>query len=205
MPRLPVHLQQFAFAQDLIGWDNFMLGMVSSHLRAIQHSHLVGAPSVLTADDWMRQLINKLFHITHRQWIYRNISKYHDQLGNVRKTERRQLLLEIDRLMHLSPENLPEESKFLLEVDFAKLHGRELTSQHYWVHAVKAAVAAHRRKSFLQRRRTAAPFGCRPATVEPPIPYGNHDDIPSTSSLLLSGAKRCHFGSGSIDDTANKD
>jgi hypothetical protein len=78
-----------------------MLGMVSSHLRAIQHSHLVGAPSVLTADDWMRQFINKLFHITHGQWIYRNISKYHDQLGNVRKTERRQLLLEIDRLMHL--------------------------------------------------------------------------------------------------------
>lgn len=121
MPRLSVHLQKFAFAQDLIGWDNFMLGMISSHLRAVQHSHMIGAPSVLTADDWMRQFINKLLHITHGQWIYRNISKYHDQIGHVRTVEQRQLLLEIDRLMHLSPDDLPEESKFLLEVDFARL------------------------------------------------------------------------------------
>jgi hypothetical protein len=145
MSRLHVHLQQFAFAQDLIGWDNFMLGIVLSHLRAVQHSHLIGAPSMLTADDWMKQFINKLLHITHGQWIYRNISKYHDKIGHIWKAERRQLLLEIDRLMHLSPDDLPEESKFLLEVDFARLRGGELTSQHYWVHAVKAAVSAHQR------------------------------------------------------------
>lgn len=119
-----------------------MLGMISSYLRAVQHLHLISAPSLLTADDWMKQFINKLLHITHGQWIYRNISKYHDNIGHIRKAERRQLLLEIDRLMHLKPEDLPEESKFLLEVDFARLRNGESTSQHYWVHAVKAAVSA---------------------------------------------------------------
>jgi hypothetical protein len=114
------------------------------------------------------------------------------------------LLLEIDRLMHLSPDDLPEESEFLLEVDFARLRGGELTLQHHWVHAVKAAVLAHQRKSFLTRRRTAAPSGRRRVSVEPPVPYGEHDDIGATSSSSLSGAKRCHSGSGSIDNKSNK-
>lgn len=204
MPRLSVHLQQFAFAQDLIGWDNFMLGMISSHLRAIQHSHLIGSSSLLTVEDWLKQFISKLLHIMHGQWIYRNISKHHDSIGQIRKTERRQLLLEIDRLMHLQPEDLPEESKFLLEVDFARLRSGELTSQHYWVHAVKAAVAAHSRKTFLHRRRQAAAGGRRRVTIEPPIPFGEHDDTTTTLPISLAGGKRRHLGSGSVDDKSNK-
>ena len=53
--------------------------------------------------------------------------------------------MEIDCLIHTPPEDVPEESKFLLEVDFARLRKGELTSQHYWVHAVKAAVMFNRR------------------------------------------------------------
>jgi hypothetical protein len=40
--------------------------------------------------------------------------------------------------MNLTPEDVPKESKFLLEVDFAWLRTGDLTGQHYWVHAVKA-------------------------------------------------------------------
>jgi hypothetical protein len=149
-------IMRFAASQDMIGWDNFLLGMVSMHIRPIQYSHLLASASMMNVDDWMGQFIGKLLHLTHGQWIYRNISKYHDKLGSIRKTERRDLLLEIDRLIHLSPDDIPEESKFLLEVDFARLRGGELTTQHYWVHAVKAAVLAGKRKSFLQRRRLRA-------------------------------------------------
>jgi hypothetical protein len=70
-------------------------------------------------------------------------------------------LLEIDRLASLTPEEVPEESKFLLEVDFARLVAGEVTTQHYWVHAVKAAVVAGRQRTFLARRRRAAPSGRR--------------------------------------------
>ncbi len=51
--------------------------------------------------------------------------------------------------MNLTPEDVPEESKFLLEVNFAQLRTGDLTGQHYWVHAVKAVVMAGRRKTFL--------------------------------------------------------
>jgi hypothetical protein len=117
-------------------------GSFPVHLGHIQYSHLLNAKSVMSMDDWISVFISKLLHITHGQWIYRNISKHHDELGSIRRTERRQLLLKIDRLIHLPPEAVPEESKFLLEVDFARLRQGELTSQHYWVYAVKAAVGS---------------------------------------------------------------
>ena len=89
---------KFVYEQQLIGWDNFLLGQITSSLRPLQHSHLLSSPSLLTVHDWLTQLINKLLHITHGQWIYRNVSKNHATLGMIRKTERRAMLLEIDRL-----------------------------------------------------------------------------------------------------------
>jgi hypothetical protein len=83
---LPAEFHRFAYAQDMIGWDNFMLGKISTHLRPIQYSHLLSSPLMLTVDDWMKQFIDQLIHIVHGQWIYRNISKHHETLGSIRKT-----------------------------------------------------------------------------------------------------------------------
>lgn len=200
---LPQDLKPFAFEQDLIGWDNFMLGLVSGQLQKVQYSHLLNSSTVMSVDDWMSVFIGKLLHIAHGQWIYRNISKHHDKLGSIRKAERRELLLEIDRLIHVRPEDIPDESKFLLEVDFARLRQGDLTSQHYWVHAVKAAIVAGRRKTFLQRRRrcAASPHTTSP-TMTPPVPFAPSDDIIHTERKRA--CKRMHMGSGSVDDAANK-
>jgi hypothetical protein len=105
--------------------------------------------------------------------------------------------------MTLTPEDVPEDSKFLLEVDFAWLRTGDITGQHYWVHAVKAAVMAGRRKTFLSRRRRAAPSCRRPTTLDqPPVPYGAADD--TTTSIKGTARKRSHGGSGSTDDASNK-
>jgi hypothetical protein len=88
---------KFAYTQDLFGWDQYMLGKISKHIRPIQYRHLLESPSMLTVDDWMKQAINQLLHIVHGQWIYRNTSKHHETLGSIRMTKRMQLLLEIDR------------------------------------------------------------------------------------------------------------
>jgi hypothetical protein len=141
---LPREFLRFASSHDIIGWDNFLLGMVSMHLQPIQYSHLLALASMLNVDDWMSQFIGKLLHLKHGQWIYRNISKYHEKLGSIQKAEQRDLLLEINHLIHVLPEEVPEESKFLLEVDFTRLRKGGLTTQHYWVNAVKAAVCTNR-------------------------------------------------------------
>eukprot|EP00956_Cyclotella_meneghiniana_P022163 scaffold41439_cov51-Cyclotella_meneghiniana.AAC.1 len=147
---VPPEYYKFVYEQQLIGWDNFMLGIITSTLRPLQHCHLLGSSSLLTVDDWLTQLINKLLHITHGQWIYRNISKHHATLGMIRKTERRAMLLEIDRLAQLTPKDVPDDSKFLLEIDFSTLRYADTSTQNYWVHAVKAAVVAGSRRTFLQ-------------------------------------------------------
>jgi hypothetical protein len=100
----------------------------------------------------------------------------------------------------VAPEEVPEESKFLLEVDFARLCKGDLTSQHYWVHAVKAAVKAGQRKGFLRRR--AAPPLVMLTSGQPPIPFAPTDDTSQTDRGTAQ--KRVHKGSGSIDDMSNK-
>lgn len=69
---LSLEYYSFVFRQDLIGWDNFMLGMVTYRLHLIQHSHLLNSPSTVNVDDWMSHFISWLFHVTHGQWIYHN-------------------------------------------------------------------------------------------------------------------------------------
>jgi hypothetical protein len=72
---LPREFLRFAPSQDIIGWDNFLLGMVSMYMQPIQYSHLLVSSLMLNVDDWMSQFIGKLLHLTHGQWMYRNISK----------------------------------------------------------------------------------------------------------------------------------
>ena len=183
-----------------------MLGQVSGQLRQLQYHHLLNAQSIMAVDDWLTAFINKLLHIMHGQWIYRNISKHHNKLGSIRRTERRQLLLEIDKLIHLPPEAVPEESKFLLEVDFVRLRQGELTSQHYWVHAVKAAVVAGKRqtqRNFTRRRRRFVVSSSNNIpTAAPPIPFGPTDIVDYTERK--TALKRRHGGSGSLEDASNK-
>lgn len=142
---LPPEYYKFVYEQELIGWDNFIRVMVSTALRPLQYSHLLSALSLMNADNWLSQLIDKLLHVMHGQWIYRNISKHHATLGSIRKAERQQMLLEIDQVLQLSPEDVPEESRFLLEIDFSAMRFADTTAQNYWVHAVKVAMVAQRR------------------------------------------------------------
>eukprot|EP00956_Cyclotella_meneghiniana_P021215 scaffold38273_cov70-Cyclotella_meneghiniana.AAC.3 len=113
------------------------------------------------------------------------------------------LLLEIDRLIHTCPNEVPEESKFLLEVDFARLRQGDLTSQNYWVQAVKAAVVAGRQKTFLHRRRrcAASPPSDAPTSTSA-IPFAPPDNIVHTERI--QAVKRVHLGSGSVHDDSNK-
>jgi hypothetical protein len=64
---LPGDLWRLAEEQDLIGWDNFMEGKISSQFESLQHAHLLNAPTVMNSSDWTKQFISKLLHITHGQ------------------------------------------------------------------------------------------------------------------------------------------
>jgi hypothetical protein len=48
---LPGNLWQLAEEKDLIGWDNFMEGKISTQFEILQHAHLLNAATVMKASD----------------------------------------------------------------------------------------------------------------------------------------------------------
>ena len=67
---LPPILREYASSQDIIGWDNFVMGMISQRLLTIQsaHFHTVGKSHCTTR--WIAGLKTQLLQVTHTQWIY---------------------------------------------------------------------------------------------------------------------------------------
>jgi len=113
----------------------------------------------LNGTDWTKQLISRILQITHSQWIYRNISLHDKSNGYLRNKNAEELAEEIHRLAKLQPEDLPTESKFLLEIDSGKLIKEHVETQAYWVIAVKAArkaKAAQSARSVSQKRRATS-------------------------------------------------
>jgi hypothetical protein len=193
---LPIHsvdLLQLANQQDVIGWDNFMEGKISTLFLSVQHSHLLSADSILTCHDWTHHFISKLLHITHGQWIYRNIFKNHEkQHGMLRSTERRRLLREIDHYMNLLPDEV-----------FTQLCHESTEKQSYWVQAIPAAVTAGRRRVFVSRHWRPLIIRSVPAR-RPPVDFGPSDDCSDLASHTVAPAVHRSKRSGSFTDPSNK-
>ena len=62
-----------ARAQDSIGWQRFMEGMVCKEIRAIQHMHSIVTGLRCNTERWGRELVTLLLEIMHGQWLYRNV------------------------------------------------------------------------------------------------------------------------------------
>ncbi len=62
-----------------------------------------------------------------------------------------EIAVELELLAGLAPEDVPAESRFLLEINFRDLNNSNVEMQQYWILAINAALTAQR----LQRARGA--------------------------------------------------
>jgi hypothetical protein len=131
-----------ATSQDLIRWRDFMEGHVSTHFYAIQTFHLAMSSSYLNREDWTKQFISKILQITHSQWIFWNISLHGKMYGYLHNKKANEIMQQINVLLDLAPEEVPEDSRFLLEINFSELSSYHLETQKYWTLAVDAALKA---------------------------------------------------------------
>jgi hypothetical protein len=67
---LPHIIQEFAASQDMIGWDRFIMGMVSSNLLPIQSAYLHQCNFSHQTASWISRVTTQLLQVTHSQWIY---------------------------------------------------------------------------------------------------------------------------------------
>jgi hypothetical protein len=140
-------MRALAISQDKIGWRNFMKGCISIHFFFIQHYHLALSGSYLNRSDWTKYLISKLLHITHSQWIYRNFTLHDKLCGYLHNKSLEDTRITIEELAETSPEDIPKESKFLLEINFGDLTKSHIENQQYWIIALQAAITTGRRST----------------------------------------------------------
>jgi hypothetical protein len=152
----PSIIQEFAVSQDKIGWENFMMGMVSTKLFFIQELHLrLCAPHRLPV-SWAEGLVTHLLQVTHTQWIYRCLLVHDRTSGTIINLNKNELLEEIANQLSMGAENLMEDYKYLLECNLSDLATTNGEQQEYWLLAIKAArMAGVICQQTAQQQRTA--------------------------------------------------
>ena len=119
-----------------------MEGCISMHFYYIQHYHLALLGSILNGTDWTKTLISKLLHITHSQWIYRNFALHDQRNGYLHNKSLKAVRVDIDKLAETPPEEVPADSRFLLEINFGDINRSHIEHQQYWIVAIQAAISA---------------------------------------------------------------
>ena len=146
---LPLIFCEYASAQDIIGWNNFVMGMVSHKLLPIQSAHFHTAGKSYRASGWIAGLITQLLQVTHTQWIYRCMLVHDRTTGVLISAHKADLLKEIEHQLSLGPDDLTKEDRFLLECNFDDITTTSGEAQDYWLLGIQAAREASR----LRRKR----------------------------------------------------
>ena len=152
MGPMSTSLREAGQQQDLIGWQAFMEGKVAKAFGTLQSFHCSASPCHMNGKDWMKKFITHLLHISHSQWLVRNFTLHEAHRGYLQLQRRRVVLKDISKLVNIDPMEIPDASRFLLEMDFPNLLDADYVTQSYWVRAMKAATRAGRRTAFVLRR-----------------------------------------------------
>ena len=107
-----------------------MEGRISRHFFDVQNEHLTLGNHRMDTEQWTRQLINKILHITHSQWIFRNFTLHDKQKGWLRRKELHEIMEKIDQLRETDVDDVPEGSRFLLEMDYDNLMKPSIHDKH---------------------------------------------------------------------------
>ena len=104
-------------------------------LKQLQQTHcaLTGSDS---ANKWMMQFIRQILDIGHGQWLFRNFALRNTTNGYLMLQRQERTLTEMVRLAECNPMDVPEESRFLLEIDAMQLDNYTTMQKEYCVAAL---------------------------------------------------------------------
>jgi hypothetical protein len=136
---LPPIMQNLARSQDIIGWDLYMMGMLSTQMAAVQSVYLLQHQSARPVSKWLSGLITQLLQVTHCQWIYRCVLIHDRSTGTLVLAHKEELMKEIEYQLELGEEGLAEDDKFLLGCIFDELATTNSKHQEYWILGIQAA------------------------------------------------------------------
>ncbi len=126
-------------AQDELGWDSLVTGMVSKEFRSLQAEHLAVSSSRMSLRQWMTQFITQLLQITHGQWLYRNEVVHNATSGTRRNAKKQRLQERIDAELQRGLEHLRPEDYHLMLAPLGDLSCARGEQHEYWLLAVDTA------------------------------------------------------------------
>jgi hypothetical protein len=141
---LPPVYREYVASQDIIGWDGFAMGMVSSKLLPLLSMIAHNSKLSSNATWWISEFITQLLQVTHTQWIYRCVLVHDRTTGILISTHKEELLKEIEHQLLLGADGLKEQDRFLLKCIFDELATTSGEHQEYWLLAILAAREASR-------------------------------------------------------------
>ena len=128
-------------SMDMIGWRQFMEGLVSSEVLTIQADCVAFGGCSLSLDNWTKGISIKLLEVTHGQWLYRNML-IHDTVSGLQDVERKEDLQKaIKEEIEVGGAGLDKQDRYLLEINLEDLETSSGEDQYYWLIAIRAARA----------------------------------------------------------------
>jgi hypothetical protein len=92
----------------------------------------------MNGSDWTTQFIRHLIHNSHLQLLFRNFTLHHHIKGYLRIRNEAVMQQEVANLLDTSPQSIPRESRYLLEIQYQPTKLPSLEHSSYWVLAMKA-------------------------------------------------------------------
>ncbi len=125
--------------QDELGWDSFLMGMVTKEVQHIQTLYLGISGSRMLVWQWMHKLIVHLLQITHGQWVYWNKVVHNTTSDTKWNAKERKLQKKIDLELNRGLMDLRPEDHHLMIIELEDLGSTSGEQQEYWLLAVEAA------------------------------------------------------------------
>jgi hypothetical protein len=99
-------LMAVARESDLLGWDSFLEGRITSLWLSMVLPMLRKSLHSLLPPSWGRQLINKLHNIVHKQWIYRNTCTHYRGTDGITMPEHNKIINRLEEYSLIDPKDL---------------------------------------------------------------------------------------------------
>jgi hypothetical protein len=94
--------RDFVVSQDVIGWDGFTTGMVSTKLLPILNAFSHSSKSSSNAMRWISGLITQLLQVIHTQWIYQCVLVHNRMTGTIIPAHKEELLKEVTHQLNIA-------------------------------------------------------------------------------------------------------
>ena len=135
-------LVEIATAQDILGWDSFVEGRITTNFLTAVKPALTGRRRRLKPKRWCQQFISKLLQITHKQWLYRNSDVHYKKLEGMTARRHEDIIAQMQDLMWTDPHELLDQHRSLLEADFEALGDGTSGDRLQWISSINSAKKA---------------------------------------------------------------